>query len=208
VRKIKPPGPADLENGLKVDPVTVGNSQSGADLVERIRSGDRQAEEELFLRYRRGVCIILQHRGISLDVSEDLFQETMMIVLIKIRAGDIREPDRLSGFVHAVANNLRIMHFRRESNMSQEPEVGIDTVCPPEQHEQLSKKEEARIVRQIIGELKIPRDRQILIRYCLGEEEKETICKDLALSSAHFDRVLYRALQRFKALYTKRTVLS
>ncbi len=44
------------------------------------------------------------------------------------------------------------------------------------------------------------RDRQILYRFYIAEEDKERICADLDLSSLHFNRVLFRARQRFKDL--------
>jgi RNA polymerase sigma-70 factor (ECF subfamily) len=55
-------------------------------------------------------------------------------------------------------------------------------------------------VRRLIGELDTDRDRQILYRFYIAEEDKERICADLELSSLHFNRVLFRARQRFKEL--------
>ncbi len=40
----------------------------------------------------------------------------------------------------------------------------------------------------------------MLYRYYLAEEDKAAICADLGLSSLHFNRVLWRARQRFKKL--------
>ncbi len=59
---------------------------------------------------------------------------------------------------------------------------------------------ESQCVRQVIGELKTERDRQLLLRFYLAEDDKEQICSDLGLSSLHFNRVLFRARQRFKVL--------
>lgn len=56
------------------------------------------------------------------------------------------------------------------------------------------------IVRRLIGELPTDRDRQLLLRFYVAEEEKERICSDLGLDSLHFNRVLFRARHRFKEL--------
>jgi hypothetical protein len=56
--------------------------------------------------------------------------------------------------------------------------------------------EEAAIVRRLIGELPTARDRQLLLRFYVAEEEKESIGADLGLDSLHFNRVLFRARQR------------
>jgi len=45
------------------------------------------------------------------------------------------------------------------------------------------------------------RDHQILFRFYLQEQEKAEICRDLGLTSLHFNRVLFRARERYRALY-------
>ena len=60
--------------------------------------------------------------------------------------------------------------------------------------------EASALVRRLIGELDRSRDREILYRFYLAEERKEAICEELGLSTRHFNRVLFRARQRFKEL--------
>jgi DNA-directed RNA polymerase specialized sigma24 family protein len=55
-------------------------------------------------------------------------------------------------------------------------------------------------VKRILQELHSPRDREILVRFYLKEEEKEAICRDLALDADQFDKVLHRARGRLKEL--------
>src|SRR5262249_27402759 len=78
------------------------------DLVSRIRAGSRQAEAELVERYNHGVMIIIRREVRDTAVADDIYQEAFRIILEKIREGDIREPERLSGFVCGVARNLVI----------------------------------------------------------------------------------------------------
>jgi RNA polymerase sigma-70 factor (ECF subfamily) len=52
----------------------------------------------------------------------------------------------------------------------------------------------------VLRQLSISRDREILRRYYLSDDDKEVICRDLGLSPGHFDRVLYRAKQRMREL--------
>ena len=49
------------------------------------------------------------------------------------------------------------------------------------------------------------RDREILFRFYLAEDDKERICRDLGLTAVHFNRVLFRARERFRELYRKWT---
>jgi len=65
-------------------------------------------------------------------------------------------------------------------------------------------RENAALVRQVLAELGNERDRQILLRFYLAEEDKERIAGDLALTGLQFNRVLHRARQRYKELLTER----
>jgi RNA polymerase sigma-70 factor (ECF subfamily) len=171
-----------------------------ADLVSRIRAGDRQAEAELIERYGRGVMMILrQEIPKNAAVRDDLYQDTFRIAIEKIRQGDLREPAKLSAFICSVARNLVIEHFRRPK-----PESLTEIAeSAPNQLEALLQQERATIVRHVIDELPTERDRLLLRRYYLLDHDKEQICADLGLKSLHFNRVLHRARVRFRELYEK-----
>lgn len=177
-----------------------------ADLVSRIIAGDREAEDELVHRYSRGMFIVINNIVRSPADAEDLLHEMFMTALKRIRRGELHEPERLSGFIRGIAKNIASRHSHKAENR---PLINIDDVPPPADSkrdplEQLLLKEEADIVRQVLGELKMERDRQIITRYYIMDEDKETICASLGLSSAHFNRVRFRALERFKELYEER----
>jgi RNA polymerase sigma-70 factor (ECF subfamily) len=190
-----------------MDKITMSDASGGADLVGRIRAGDRRAEEELYQRYNRGVLIIIRRQVGNAGFADDLHQETFRIALEKIRQGDIREPEKLSGFICAIARNLVIGHFRRTSrreSLSENDDFRPQPDPTPNQFEEVSQKEMAEIVRQVIREMNSERDRQLLFRFYIAEEPKERICTDLGLTSLHFNRVLFRARERFRELYIKK----
>ena len=64
--------------------------------------------------------------------------------------------------------------------------------------------ERAATVRHVLGELRNDRDREILSRYYIADEAKEDICRDFDLSDLHFNRVLFRARQRYRELFESR----
>ncbi len=174
-----------------------------ADLVSRIRAGDQEAKDELVRRYSRGVFVIVNKMVRNPPDAEELVQETFIVTLEKIKRGELREPDRLSGFVCGIARTLAQVHVRKSQSRNL---TEIDEARPPidpnrSPLEQLLRKEEAEIVRQVIGELRMERDRELLTHFYLLGEDKETICANLDLTGAHFNRVIFRALARFKELY-------
>ena len=48
------------------------------------------------------------------------------------------------------------------------------------------------------------RDREVVKRFYLDEEDKDAICRDLGLSALHFDKVIFRARQRMRSLLEAR----
>jgi len=177
------------------------------DLASRIRTGDREAEAELVGRYQRGVTLLLRRSAGDPSLAEDLAQETFRIALEKIRRGDLREPEKLAGFLCSLARNLSIEHFRKASSQRTSGSPPEDSVRgdEPDPLERLIRAEQARIVRGILTELPTERDRQILLRFYLAEEDKSAICRDLGLTSLHFNRVLFRARERYRELFDERT---
>jgi len=177
---------------------------SAASLVARIVAGDRDAEEELIRRYSRGVAVILSTLVDQRATVEDLRQDCFRIALEKIRNSDIREPERLSGFICGLARNLTIQYFRQPAQREVTGSIeATDFIADPapSPFRQLLDHENAKIVRQVLDEVRPVRYREILYRYYIAEEEKEAICADMGITSLHFNRVLQRARDRYRDLY-------
>jgi len=173
------------------------------ELVERILRGDRSAESELVSRYQRGILVLLRNASRDPSVVEDLGQETLRVAIEKIRSGALREPGKLSGFVCAIARNLTIAHFRRlgsrpTSDLAEEPAIAS---ADPGPLDEALRAERGNVVRRVLSELKSKRDRRILFRFYIVEDEKDAICADMGLTSRHFNRVLFRARERYRDLY-------
>jgi RNA polymerase sigma-70 factor (ECF subfamily) len=150
--------------------------------------------------------IIIRRKVRDTVVAEDLHQEGFRIVLEKIRGGDVREPERLSGFVCGVARNLVIDHFRRAARQENNAEIEEAVSIPhpaPDQLQELLRKEKADLVRQVLKGMSNERYIQALYRFYIADDDKEQICADLGLTSLHFNRVLHRARERFRELYER-----
>jgi RNA polymerase sigma-70 factor (ECF subfamily) len=175
-----------------------------AAIVGRIRSGDRSAEEEMVQRYSRGLLFHLRRMAGDPALSDDLHQETFRVVLERLRGEGIGEPERLAGFILRTGRNLFLGSYRKRERRGEGASLDDDAVevsdPAPGQLSTILREEEIQKVRRLIGELGTGRDRQILFRFYVAEEEKERICSDLDLSTLHFNRVLFRARQRFKEL--------
>jgi RNA polymerase sigma-70 factor, ECF subfamily len=188
---------------LSVDP---GASSKLSTLAKRIMAGDSAAEEEVVRYYNQGVSIIIDQIVRGRSVTEDLTQDTFKIVLAKVRQGELREPERLSGFVCSVARNTAIDYIRRTRHLQHQEAAGYAEQIPdpaPTQLEEVLEQEKSMLVRQLINELKMERDRHLLFRYYIAEDDANQICADLGLTRSQFNNILYRATKRFKQLYVK-----
>jgi RNA polymerase sigma-70 factor (ECF subfamily) len=167
-------------------------------LAERLRAGDAAAERELLERYGRGVRFMVR--------DDDLFQECFRRALEKIRAGELRDPQRLSGFIAGLARNLVLEHRRGWARQAARTDAGADpgqAGAAATQLDELVRKEQAARAREILGSLPSERDREVLRRFYLEEEPKEDICARLGVSSLHFNQILFRARERFRTLFEK-----
>jgi RNA polymerase sigma-70 factor (ECF subfamily) len=177
---------------------------SPAELVRRIAAGDPRASDELIQRYSRGVKFVLNGLVSDRALGDDLFQDTFWMVLEKIKAGEVREPARLSGFIFGVARNLALGHFRKGARRGEFQLDSDTTPIPspsPSQLDQLLREEKGRLARQVLDMMPSERDRTVLYRFYVAEDEKDEICADLGLSSLLFNQVLYRARERYKKVF-------
>jgi RNA polymerase sigma-70 factor (ECF subfamily) len=186
---------------LQAEAIASEEAAVATDLNRRIAMGDAAAEIALVARYSRGVRGLLRRRGIPADLADDLHQETFRIVLERLRRKELAQPAGLAGFLHGIVRRL-ILAERRKAARRQtdvDPE-GLEQAVHPAlgQLQTLLRAERALLVRRLIGGLSTDRDRQILVRFYLAEEDKESICAGLGLDPQHFHRVIFRARQRFK----------
>lgn len=182
--------------------------QVARELVARIVQGDKQAEQHMVERYQRGLLFMLNRKAQNQTLAEDIAQETWRIVIEKVRADAIKEPEKLSAFIVQTAKNQLIMHFRNpHHNKMDHDEEAVerieDSSAQPEKL--LEKHNLTLMVRQLVNELKTPRDRELIFRFYIAEESKSHICDDLGLNDLHFNRVLFRARQRFKEIWNSYT---
>lgn len=131
-------------------------------LVRRIGQSDGEAEAELAREFHPRVVMVASLRLHGSDAAQDIAQDTMAAVLQALRAGALREPAKLPGFVLGIARNLINNHYRLEARSR---ETHDDLPDPPARAEpgRTDFDDERRaLVREALKCLK-PADRHILI---------------------------------------------
>jgi RNA polymerase sigma factor (sigma-70 family) len=172
--------------------------ESARGLGARIAAGDRLAEAELVDRYRPALRAVL--RRWCQPEAEDLAQETLCVALQCLRAGHLRDPERLLPYLVGIAWNVA-RRARRRWRMETEARRLV-CLCAgpfPLPDEAVRAGEHALMLAAALDRLAW-RDREVLSSFYLKEDGKPEICRRLALSPAQFDVVKFRALRRLHRL--------
>lgn len=135
-------------------------------LVRRIGQGDADAEAELAREFHPRVLTAASVRLHGSDAANDIAQESMAAVLQALRAGALREPEKLPGFVLGIARNLINNHRRLEAR-GRGVVAAVDELperaAPADAEGGAAFDEERRaLVRQALARLK-PVDRRIVL---------------------------------------------
>lgn len=169
-------------------------------LLNKIQTGDENAEADFVEAYSSELMSTLLSKTHDPDIARDCCQKTLLITLRKIRAGGIRKPQSIPAFLRRTASNVVIAHHRTENRYKN---LGHQVYQLPYQVENPARQEiDTKAIRcllqKILNRLSVPRDREILQRFYLYEENKSSICLDYDIKPEHFDRVICRAKQRVR----------
>lgn len=194
----------DLE--IDFDDPTPARYQALSLLVERIRSGETDGMEELYVLFSKGIRFYLC-RQLGPQEFDDKVHDTFVLVVQAIRRGELRDPQRLMGFVRTIVRRQvaahidHVVHIRKD-HLDLESSARIaDPNGNPE--EAAIFRQRVELIRRVLSELS-ERDREILTRFYLREQGQEQICSEMDLSETQFRLLKSRAKARFGHLGRKK----
>jgi RNA polymerase sigma-70 factor, ECF subfamily len=178
-------------------------------LVARIRGGDAQAEAEVLSRFAFGVRVILRRhaRGAAIDV-DDLAQDVLTAVLEQLRKGGLREAAALPAYIRTSAMH-RLHAEQRASQATQRSHERVEAEDPRlvasdrGPADELDAARKSRQIRELLAEMPVARDREVLTRFYLQEQDCAQICAELEIDPEHFRRVIHRARSRFREILNR-----
>lgn len=176
------------------------------ELVDRIRTGKTDGMEELYTLFSKGIRFYLC-RQLGPQELDDKVHDTFVVVVQAIRRGELREPQRLMGFVRTIVRRQvaahidRVVHIRRE-------QLDLDSsarIADPHENPEESAifRQRTELINRVLGELS-RRDREILTRFYLREQSQDQICSEMALTETQFRLLKSRAKARFGELGKKK----
>lgn len=172
-------------------------------LAERIAAGDAGSEDEFVRQYRSGVLALVRRSARQSDADiEDMTQDVLQSTITALRQGRVRDHANLPAYLRSSITFIVRSHYRKQHRRHEDRVVALDDgfAVNDDPQENVTGHQLAALVRQLVGELHIERDRQLLERFYLREQPKEQVCAELGISDQHFHRVAFRARERLREL--------
>ena len=196
------------------------NSESGPELqvgtaepswalvVDRIRAGEASGMEDLYRIFSKGIRYYL-YRQLGPQDLDDKVHDIFLIITQSIQRGDLRDPERLMGYVRTVVRRQVAAHIdvavqaRRNSELNDSRQT-CDRGLNPEGG--LIERQNEELALRILNSLQ-KRDREVLVRFYLDEQPADRICQEMGLSETQFRLIKSRAKARFGELGRRRFAL-
>jgi RNA polymerase sigma-70 factor (ECF subfamily) len=172
--------------------------------VQRLRDGDFRTQEHFVNYFSEFLQLKLRSRLQSQHAIEDVRQETFARVLLAVRDGKMRQPERLGPYVNSICTNVLRESYRNDGRtdpVEEEDahEIPADTVDPIVLIITREIQEQVRAVLDELGE----KERRVLTEIFLKERDKEEVCREFGVTRDYLRVLLHRAKTAFKSLYLR-----
>jgi len=164
-------------------------------VVQQIRDGDPAGEEALYRNLASGARLFFRRR-LRIEDVDDRVHDLFVIIVETIRRGELREPERLMGFVRTVLHRQLNVEIAR---MIRVRETSIDLNSAgdlknrgPTPEEKVASEEKVALMKRALRSMS-HRDFEVLTRFYLHEQPAEGIRKDMGLTGTQFDLLKTRA---------------
>jgi RNA polymerase sigma-70 factor (ECF subfamily) len=177
-----------------------GEPATDAELVARLAAETEGAaagacEAELYRRYHRR-CYLYGLKHLSdADAACHLAQEALMLTLAKLRAGELREPERIGSFLLGTCRLLAVGAKRTRARRGRLLLQYAEPSAAPPSSEHVGDRE--RLVR-CLGRLR-DREQTVLVLSYYVELDAAAIAAELGTNASHVRVLRHRALEQLQA---------
>jgi RNA polymerase sigma-70 factor, ECF subfamily len=157
---------------------------------------DEAAESELCRRFAPRIRLYGLRHLRSEAAAADLVQDVLLLTLQKLRAGAVREPERLASFVLGTCRQI-VIDGRRISNRREELLEVFGAALPSYIEEDIDELDVGRL-HHCLGELP-DRERAVLVMSFYDDQPAETVGSELGLSAGNVRVIRHRGIERLRA---------
>lgn len=176
--------------------------QPWASMVQRIQADDPSGMEELYAVFTSGIRFYLCRQLGPQDL-DDKVHDAFLTIAQSIRRGDLREPERLMGYVRTVVRRQVAGYIGSAVEARRtlvDPDHGaILRDRKPDPERTAIDEQNNALAMRVLNTLP-RRDREVLVRFYLQEQSPRQICRDMGLTATQFRLTKSRAKARFTEL--------
>ena len=156
--------------------MSLQNMRTNRQIIDALRESDPSAVEELIDRYSARMQHFLRRRRFSETEAADLSGDIFLSVVQAVRRSALEREEALPAFVWTIAR-------RRATMYRTEPR-------------QTPRAESLQAAKAILAGMP-EQDRELLVRYYLGEQTPEQICESFGLTAQQWGMVKTQTKARF-----------
>jgi RNA polymerase sigma-70 factor (ECF subfamily) len=168
---------------------------SDAQLVGQIEAGDRTAEAEFFHRMAPRIRLYGLRHLRDAHAADDLTQQVLITTLEALRAGRLREPEKLASFVFGTCR-MTVLDQRRNAQRKERllEQFGPDLPVPaPAADPMVDREHLARCVQNLRE-----RERTVIVMTFYDEQTGADLARFLGISEANVRVIRHRAIHQLR----------
>ena len=200
---INPTGFSNIPESREPDVLGLTQIEEWTQMVDRVQANDPRGIEDLYTYFSKGARFYFC-RHLGLEELDDRVHDSFLLVLDRLKRGELRDPERLMGFIRTILRRQVAAYVRGAveerrdyAQLDAESEYCLDFRGCPE--ERIIDIEAVDIMERVMRAMSL-REREILTRFYLLEQAAESICKDMRISMTQFRLMKSRAKGRLGAL--------
>lgn len=137
------------------------------------------------------------------DDSEDLAHDALIVLLQRVRDDALDEPERAYSYLVGIARRLHIAaqrkSYRRQTDADSDlvEQTGTRATAPDQL---MAAQELTTLTRKLVEKLGVDRDRLLVQKHYLFDQDSRAVQQDLQLNAEQIHRLLYRCRQRLRVI--------
>lgn len=185
-----------MASSLHINYVLMQIEVSDAELVQQIGAGsDSDAEAELFQRMAPRIRLYGLRHLRDRHAADDLAQQVLITTLEALRAGRLREPDKLASFVLGTCR-LTVLNLRRSASRKAQllAQFGPDLAKPAQPGVPFLDKDQLVRCLEALKE----RERTVVVMSFYDEQTAADVASFLGISTANVRVIRHRAIHQLR----------
>jgi len=186
-------------SSLRQVPKRMGQETFDQPYIDALVAGDSQIQEHFTAYFGDLLFIKVRATVRSVQLREDIVQETFLRAISYLKRGHLDHPERLGAFMCRVCDNITKEYFRKLGRDYSMPEGQQGD--PPDDsagsEEQMVTDERKRHVRKLLDEMP-ERDQRLLRAVFIEDRDKDEVCREFKVDRNYLRVLLHRAKGKFR----------